>query len=443
MLCRNHLFLFLTYYVACEAMAGLLGRFRLPAQNGLVQVQRVKVRAKSRYLLSVEHTILKTDCFSLGTFFLRTTAVAFVLFCPLPERIFLQKHRKPLDSEYGELWQKEHRRQEQLNQHPQNPESASDLAEVSDDGNTQTGAIFIPMTWLTKREREYYSGTDPEWQEFVALSKDPERMRAIKSKLAGTMCRHVSRIPEITRLTGKPLAVDVSWLDFHFPSLAPAEYERSGLLWTDDGVTWVTRKFDDRQAKRVYRVLFPMALFSSLQTLSTTLWTSHYESLKGLWSGRENKDPQASANLSIQKPVPPAAAQQESKSTSLVSIQRRPTPSQQSMSLALTGGFQAQIIRNIMPEPQPNSIIAGASKAFRLNFLSRWSTAQAFHPRGACAVKGEVGMNGPKGRCKISVSAVYLPKEDVFLYIGGDNLDIWEHSQAPRGTSKPQDPPKT
>lgn len=42
-------------------------------------------------------------------------------------------------------------------------------------------AIFIPLTFATKLPREYYKGSDPEWQEFRKLAPDKERVQRIFS----------------------------------------------------------------------------------------------------------------------------------------------------------------------------------------------------------------------------------------------------------------------
>lgn len=43
-------------------------------------------------------------------------------------------------------------------------------------------ALFIPMTIPKKMPREYYRGSDPEWQEFKKLSQDAKRLRDIQCR---------------------------------------------------------------------------------------------------------------------------------------------------------------------------------------------------------------------------------------------------------------------
>lgn len=354
-----------------------------------------------------------------------------------------RKYKKRPDSEYGEFWQKEHQRLEQLNHQAKNTGSTMDPGDGADSPNTQQRAVFVPMTWLSKCKLQYYTGSDLEWQQFVALSKDTKQVKAVKTRLAQSICKDLGNNALVTRTIGTPMTVYAMWLDFDFPSAAPVEYERSGILWTDNQITWATRRFEERQAKRLYRVLFPTALLSSLQGLSSALLSSHYGSLRSLLSRSEKPEHQKSTAQPVAESPLPTVGQDGSKSASTLSIQRRSNASQQNLSLAATPRIQAELVRSIMPEPEPNSTISAAAREFKLNYLKNWRKSQFDIPRGACLLRGEVGIKGPKGRCKMSVIAVYLPKENAFVHIVGKFTGIWPQHQGPVGKPKPEKPSKT
>jgi hypothetical protein len=40
-------------------------------------------------------------------------------------------------------------------------------------------SLFVPLTWAKKLPRSFYKGSDPEWQEFVKVSKDKARVKKI------------------------------------------------------------------------------------------------------------------------------------------------------------------------------------------------------------------------------------------------------------------------
>ena len=404
-------------------------------------MQRVKLTSRSRYALVPTTRFLKLNSLRLTTFLIPTSALAFALFCPLPVRIvptevqdILRKHKKRPETEYGEFWQKERRRLDQLNRQAEDAESTTNSPNPSDASQTSRGAVFIPITWPSKRKREYYSASDPEWQEFVAMSRDPNRIKAVKSGLCDSLRKEISNHQTVTRVTGEPLTVSASWLDFDFPAMAPAEYERSGIIWVDNTVTWATRRVDDRQAKRLNRVLFPTALFSSMQAASSILLKSQYGSFRALWS-RSAKH-KTFADKPAEESVSPKVAQDESKGASTLSIQKRSNTAQQSLSLATIPSMRIELIRNIMPESEPNSAVSAAAKEFKLNFMKNWRKSHVVYPRGTCLLKGEVGMKGPNGRCKLSVAALYLPKEHRFVHVLATISGIWPKNQPPLGRPK-------
>ena len=428
-------------------MAWSPGRFRLPAYSGLLQVQRVRLTSTNRYVpFSINGSInLSSSRFS--TLFFGTSALAVTFLLLVSEQLsvaeiqqMMQKYKKRPDSEYGESWQKERRRLEQLNHKGSGVGSKMGSMQGVDSPHTQQEAVFIPMTWFSKCKREYYSGSDPEWQQFLALSKDRKRSKAVKTSLADTVCEDLGNHAVFSRLVGKPLTVYAKWLDFEFPSAAPVEYERSGILWVDGKIIWATRRIDDRQTKRLYRILFPAALATPLQVTSSTRLATHYGSLKSLWSRLGKSEHQRSGDKMVAESLPPATGQDGAQSASTLS---RPSRSQQKVFLGPTPSMQAELVRNLMPEPGPDSAIAVAMKKFKLNFSKRWRESQFEGPRGTCRLRGEIGIEGPKGRFKMFIIAVYHPKEDVFVHISGVPTGIWQRFQAPAGRPKPGNPSKT
>lgn len=57
-------------------------------------------------------------------------------------------------------------------------ESANNAEKESDDED----ALFIPLAWSRLEKGELYATSDPEWQEFVKLSKDREKLQALRGK---------------------------------------------------------------------------------------------------------------------------------------------------------------------------------------------------------------------------------------------------------------------
>ena len=44
-------------------------------------------------------------------------------------------------------------------------------------------AIFVPLGLARQLPQTFYKGTDPEWQSFIAFSKDKKRNQAVRSTL--------------------------------------------------------------------------------------------------------------------------------------------------------------------------------------------------------------------------------------------------------------------
>jgi len=60
--------------------------------------------------------------------------------------------------------------------------AASKGGEGEEDEWSEEGSWFIPLTWAKKLPREYYKGSDPEWQDFIKASKDHAKIERLYSK---------------------------------------------------------------------------------------------------------------------------------------------------------------------------------------------------------------------------------------------------------------------
>lgn len=45
--------------------------------------------------------------------------------------------------------------------------------------------IHIPLSWPRKKEGKFYAASDPEWQEFVKISKDRQKIKSLKGAFLG------------------------------------------------------------------------------------------------------------------------------------------------------------------------------------------------------------------------------------------------------------------
>lgn len=59
-------------------------------------------------------------------------------------------------------------------------QEGDDEVQISDSEFADENSLFIPLTWAKKLPRSFYKGSDPEWQEFVKVSKDKARHKKIQ-----------------------------------------------------------------------------------------------------------------------------------------------------------------------------------------------------------------------------------------------------------------------
>lgn len=52
--------------------------------------------------------------------------------------------------------------------------------ELLEDEEEIGAPLFVPLTWSWLEEGELYTASDPEWQEFVQISKDREKLKKLR-----------------------------------------------------------------------------------------------------------------------------------------------------------------------------------------------------------------------------------------------------------------------
>ncbi|KAF7864086.1 hypothetical protein EAF04_007051 [Stromatinia cepivora] len=133
-----------------------------------------------------------------------------------------------------------------------------------DDFQEAEQPLFIPFPGTTKQLPIVpYKGTDPEYQEFIKISKDTKLLDKIRVDLAEFMRDSVTRAPVVVQLAGKNFKTRRVWLDIDFPQVPPPSFERSGIEISDDAISWVTQPVDATIVYKIRNVLWPTALFQS------------------------------------------------------------------------------------------------------------------------------------------------------------------------------------
>ncbi|CAG8901895.1 unnamed protein product [Penicillium egyptiacum] len=264
------------------------------------------------------------------------------------------------------------------------------------------GAVFIPLAWSRLQKGELYTTSDPEWREFVKVSKDRKQLE----KLRNNAGRHVSRI------LGEPLSLTGFWLVHQFPNRAPPGYVRSGVEIKSDSISWVAKPMDPETGDRLqifmkpvhvalairdaYLVLLvrqldrfrkpagePLDAFDSLNDFSATPGDE-----RGNWIGQKDQSKlQPPLTDGLKENMPPNTENSNYHPSSLISfLQRLP-----------------------LPDLGPGSDLHLASQAFKLRLNRERAQTPGSARRGAFFITGPVGLKGPNGFCRFEVKGEYDP----------------------------------
>ncbi|KAE8348243.1 hypothetical protein BDV28DRAFT_101656 [Aspergillus coremiiformis] len=290
-----------------------------------------------------------------------------------------------------------------------------ETAESRINGGVDSDPIFIPLGWPQLREGELYAASDPEWQEFIKVSRDQEKLLSLKDELASIVRRHASQSKLLSHALGGPLTVTKFWLVHHFPSRAPPNYRRSGLEIAETGISWISRPMSLEDGDRLRRCMRPLyvalalkdaylifvkrklsrlniAVFGQDRAPNTLSLPSHnaVSSDTHTWD-RLHPVPQPEAQV-----TPPAGPQGGSSQDKVVG---RHHPS-----------FIISTLQRLpLPKFGPGSDLYAASLAFRMRLIDCWARELDHPQRGAFYLSGPVGLYGPKGFCRIEVRGEYDP----------------------------------
>ncbi|KAK4135950.1 hypothetical protein BT67DRAFT_265632 [Trichocladium antarcticum] len=131
----------------------------------------------------------------------------------------------------------------------------------SDSQDEEEGGWFIPFPLTTNMvPGESYSGHGPEWQQFVKIANSPKMQEHIRHLAVQLVYQAASKSAGLVSKVGNVTGIAAFYLDLDYPYHAPPEYERSGILVTDDEVAWATMTFDTATAKKLHQVLWPRPL---------------------------------------------------------------------------------------------------------------------------------------------------------------------------------------
>lgn len=312
-------------------------------------------------------------------------------------------------------------------------------------------SLFIPMTWSKQLPRQWYKGSDPEWQEFIKIAKDKGRHKKVQDELVQIVFTGSTQHPSIAQRIGTDPKIGKYWLDISFPDGPPQEYERSGIEIGDGFIAWSQQKVSQENQTRLMRALWPRAAAEGFWATAKVLAKIQYRRMRellGLEAHPGGLDSPAEKMRATIEAMKKAQEQQENSQrgrgsgnspldaegtpTSLAtsgSSAPTPTPDQQKR---LPYTFH-------VPLPTSSSInstdIPIAMHVFRATLSKNWHAKhkQLEPPRGTFVVQGLVEVRGGRGRVLFDVSSFYDPKVGKYVSVNASVRSVKGWRQGPRG----------
>ncbi|KAJ5173978.1 uncharacterized protein N7500_001909 [Penicillium coprophilum] len=272
------------------------------------------------------------------------------------------------------------------------------------------GALFIPLSWSRLQQGELYAASDPEWQEFVKVSKDRKKLQRLRDELAQLVLNHAGR--QMTHILGEPLSLTGFWLVHQFPTRAPPGYVRSGLEVKDGNISWVTRPMDPEIGDRLQTFMKPIHVALAIRDAYLILFLRQLDRFRnpegepldgfGLPNNSSAAPGDESANWigqNDQSKLQPPLADGLNENMPLNTENTNYHPS----------SVISLLQRLPLPDLGPGSELHLASQAFKLRLNHEEALAPRSARRGAFFISGPVGLKGPHGFCRFEVSGEYDP----------------------------------
>ncbi|EOA88963.1 uncharacterized protein SETTUDRAFT_176358 [Exserohilum turcica Et28A] len=310
---------------------------------------------------------------------------------------------------------------------------AAEDGKEEDDGE---GAIlFLPTGFSRPRQRTFYKGSDPEWQDFKKIAIDRAKANKIGSELVAIIRYNASNSPQYIARLGK---IDVTkgktWVEFRFPPGPPVEYERPGIELTKH-LEWrkATRPVEDAHHQRLSRILYPKEVADALYNDTTKKAGKVWKNFK-VYMGWE----QEPKTETVQDLFHRISTNQQSSAGQATSIAPSPlsasaNDTQQPAASPSTAPVDGPAnVGFVLPDPKKMTLDLAQ---FRADFRKAFKPYTLQPPRGTFVVIGLIEIYGERARMTLNVQAVYDPKQGRYLRLTGLVWNYVEHQQYPRGGS--------
>ncbi|KAF2675255.1 hypothetical protein BT63DRAFT_420471 [Microthyrium microscopicum] len=298
--------------------------------------------------------------------------------------------------------------------------------EDEDDANI---LLFLPVSWPKLGERTYYRGSDPEWQEYIKISKDKEKQKRVFAALVRYIRESMTEDPKIAHLMGK---VDLDkgrhWLDVIFPPGPPRHYEQTGIAISDQYIALSVREVSEAEYHSISSLFNPTAAAKSVWSAMNQIVGPPADKIKALFGGESytppNNKPFGPPNQSgtpgpPMGPVglfPPVAAPGNAPVP--------PTPG-----AGLIGDSQEEAL-----SAEAAKQIAAKQAEMRKSFMRIFASPRTVDPpRGCIILSGLVECVGSRANATMDVVAAFDLFHDHIVVAVRNIRRLAPHQQRPRG----------
>ncbi|KAI9662494.1 MAG: hypothetical protein M1821_008661 [Bathelium mastoideum] len=314
-------------------------------------------------------------------------------------------------------------------------------------------SLFIPLSFAKRKERSYYRGSDPEWQEFIRLANDKPRHQKVHQDLVKLIMMHVNAHAPFAHSLGGTIKASKVWLDIQFPNGPPPEFERTGIIITDDYIALATKTSTEMEEQRISRTLWPSAAFAgvyaSMRVLFRIQWQRAKETL-GIQTKPSKEDEMIRQSLRVMRQIQEGQIGRPSANVPEANpgVPKPPPTDQERVQPQSSSTAKGEISPRHSADPRPaipgipvlpsSSLPSGseiplALHVFHHTMSQNLAPKKLEAPRGTCVLSGLVEVSGSKARATLDVKAAYHPQQATFVAISVGVRSFKLYRQPPMG----------
>ncbi|KAI1191763.1 hypothetical protein F5B17DRAFT_380845 [Nemania serpens] len=273
---------------------------------------------------------------------------------------------------------------------------------------------FIPLPGTTRMVPSLpYRSSDPEWREFLKISRDQALGLSIRTSLAELACRAVSRHSLLASRWGKDAAVSKYWLDIYYPFRPPPTFVRKGLSISGDGIRVEEQPVDSAIVSRTRHALWPSALASALWSFTSALMTQNVAAISKFFGHEIQPPPSTNVYLAMEKFQQQLKKQSGRPSSAAVSPSSQDradegsttgplpppdkipagsttTPETMGTGAGVDPAPAAPSVKDMPIVRMAQEHTSGPWDKFKKSFVQKWQRPPAQPPRGSIRVSGLV-----------------------------------------------------